>query len=53
VEVCRQLAQAGIQASCAARALERAEHVAESLRGDGDVHAARLDVAGEDSILDL
>lgn len=53
VEVCRQLAQAGMQVWCAARDPDRAKHVAESLRGDGDVRAARLDVADEGSILAL
>jgi NAD(P)-dependent dehydrogenase (short-subunit alcohol dehydrogenase family) len=53
VEVCRQLAQAGMQVWCAARDLERAERVAESLRADGDIRAAKLDVADEDSILAL
>jgi NAD(P)-dependent dehydrogenase (short-subunit alcohol dehydrogenase family) len=53
VEVCRQLAQAGMQVWCAARDLERAERVAESLRADGDIRPAKLDVADEDSILAL
>jgi NAD(P)-dependent dehydrogenase (short-subunit alcohol dehydrogenase family) len=53
VEVCRQLAQAGMQVWCAARELERAERVADTLRADGDVRAAKLDVADESSIITL
>jgi NAD(P)-dependent dehydrogenase (short-subunit alcohol dehydrogenase family) len=53
VEVCRQLAQAGMQVWCGARELARAEEVAGSMRSDGDVRGARLDVADEQSILEL
>lgn len=53
VEVCRQLAQAGMQVWCAGRDLERAQRAAESMRADGDVRAAKLDVADESSITAL
>lgn len=53
VEICRQLAQAGMQVWCAARDLERAERVARSLRADGDVRAARLDVSRDASVVEL
>src|SRR4051794_25979562 len=47
VEICRQLAQAGMVVWCTARRPEAAERVAGALRadGDGDVRAAPLDVA--------
>jgi NAD(P)-dependent dehydrogenase (short-subunit alcohol dehydrogenase family) len=44
VEVCRQLAQAGMTVWLTARDGERAAAVAAELAGDGDVRAARLDV---------
>src|SRR3954470_7976324 len=45
VEICRQLAQAGMVVWCTARRPEAAERVAGTLRADGDVRAAPLDVA--------
>jgi NAD(P)-dependent dehydrogenase (short-subunit alcohol dehydrogenase family) len=45
VEVCRQLAQAGMQVWCTARDPVRAQRAAASLSGDGDVRAAGLDIA--------
>jgi NAD(P)-dependent dehydrogenase (short-subunit alcohol dehydrogenase family) len=53
VEVCRQLAQAGMRVWCAARDLGRAECAADSLSADGEVRAAQLDVADESSITAL
>ncbi len=50
VEVCRQLAQAGITVWCTARAIEQAEATAEQLRADGEVRVARLDVTDAASI---
>ena len=50
VEISRQLAQAGLQVWLTARSLERAAAGAESMRGDGDVRAAQLDVSDPDSI---
>jgi len=44
VEVCRQLAQAGMTVWLTARDEERAAAVAAELAGDGDVRAARLDI---------
>jgi NAD(P)-dependent dehydrogenase (short-subunit alcohol dehydrogenase family) len=44
VEVCRQLARAGMTVWLTARDLERAEGAAASMAGDGDVRAARLDI---------
>jgi NAD(P)-dependent dehydrogenase (short-subunit alcohol dehydrogenase family) len=45
VEICRQLAGAGMTVWLTARDAERAEQVAGELAGDGDVRAARLDIA--------
>ena len=53
VEISRQLAQAGLTVWLTARSLERAEEVAASLRADGDVRAARLDVADPASPAEL
>lgn len=50
VEICRQLAQAGIIVWCTARTIERAESTAEQLGRAGDVRAARLDVTDADSV---
>jgi NAD(P)-dependent dehydrogenase (short-subunit alcohol dehydrogenase family) len=50
VEICRQLAQAGIIVWCTARTIEHAESTAEQLRRAGDVRAARLDVTDADSV---
>jgi NAD(P)-dependent dehydrogenase (short-subunit alcohol dehydrogenase family) len=50
VEICRQLAQAGIIVWCTARTIERAESTAEQLGRAGDVRAARLDVTSADSV---
>jgi NAD(P)-dependent dehydrogenase (short-subunit alcohol dehydrogenase family) len=44
VEICRQLAGAGMTVWLTARDAERAERVAAELAGDGDVRAARLDI---------
>jgi NAD(P)-dependent dehydrogenase (short-subunit alcohol dehydrogenase family) len=53
VEVCRQLAQAGMQVWCGGRDVTRAERAAESMRADGDVRAAQLDVTDESSVTAL
>jgi NAD(P)-dependent dehydrogenase (short-subunit alcohol dehydrogenase family) len=45
VEVCRQLAQAGLTVWCTARSPDHAERAADALRADGDVRAEALDVA--------
>jgi NAD(P)-dependent dehydrogenase (short-subunit alcohol dehydrogenase family) len=45
VEICRQLAEAGMTVWLTARDEERAEAVAAELAGAGDVRAARLDIA--------
>jgi NAD(P)-dependent dehydrogenase (short-subunit alcohol dehydrogenase family) len=50
VEICRQLAQAGIIVWCTARTLESAQSTAEQLRRAGDVRAERLDVTDADSV---
>jgi NAD(P)-dependent dehydrogenase (short-subunit alcohol dehydrogenase family) len=53
VEICRQLAAEGMRVWCAARDSARAEEVADSMRADGDVRPAQLDVADEASITAL
>lgn len=53
VEVCRQLAQAGMAVWLTARDEERATAVAADLAGDGDVRAARLDIDDADDIAAL
>ncbi len=53
VEICRQLARAGMQVWLTARRLERAERVAAAMRGDGDVRAAELDVTDQASVAGL
>ncbi|MGO9959646.1 MAG: SDR family NAD(P)-dependent oxidoreductase, partial [Solirubrobacteraceae bacterium] len=50
VEICRQLAQAGMIVWCTARTIERAESTAEQLRRAGDVRAASLDVSDVHSV---
>ncbi len=50
VEVCRQLAQAGITVWCTARSVDQARATAERLSGDGDVRPAQLDVTDAASI---
>lgn len=50
VEVCRQLAQAGMQVWLTARNREHAERIAGDLRADGDVRPAQLDVSEATSI---
>lgn len=50
VEVCRQLAQAGLRVWLTARDGDRAEEIAATLRGDGDVRAAALDVTDDASV---
>jgi NAD(P)-dependent dehydrogenase (short-subunit alcohol dehydrogenase family) len=51
VEVCRQLAAAGLTVWLTARSLDRAAEVAEGL--DGDVRAGRLDIDDPDSVIAL
>lgn len=50
VEVCRQLAQAGMLVWLSARSLQSAETQAARLRADGDVRPVELDVTSVDSI---
>ncbi|MBS1844469.1 MAG: SDR family NAD(P)-dependent oxidoreductase [Actinobacteria bacterium] len=53
VEVCRQLAQAGMTVWLTARDEDRAAAVAAELADDGDVRAARLDINDPDDIAAL
>lgn len=53
VEVCRQLAQAGMHVWLTARDRDHAERIANDLRADGDVRPAQLDVADPTSIAAL
>ncbi|MBS1877930.1 MAG: SDR family NAD(P)-dependent oxidoreductase [Actinobacteria bacterium] len=53
VEVCRQLAQAGMTVWLTARDPARAEAVAAAMAGDGEVRAAPLDVADPASVAAL
>lgn len=53
VEVCRQLAQAGMTVWLTARDEERAAAVAAEMAGEGDVRAARLDVDSPDDVAAL
>lgn len=53
VEVCRQLAQAGMTVWLTARDLNHAEEVAAGMTGDGEVRAARLDVDDPASVAAL
>lgn len=50
VEICRQLAQAGMTVWCTARSIDHAEAIARELGRDGEVKAAQLDVADEQSV---
>lgn len=53
VEVCRQLARAGLQVWCTARSSVAAERVSEQLAGDGDVRPEQLDVTDPGSVAAL
>ena len=53
VEVCRQLAHAGMQVWCTARSHDAAQRMSAELAGHGDVRAAQLDVTEERSIAAL
>ena len=53
VEICRQLARAGMTVWCTARDMERADATAASMSADGDVRAARLNIDDPDSLQSL
>lgn len=53
VEVCRQLAQAGITVWLTARDEERAAAIAAAMASDGDVRPARLDIDDPDDVTAL
>ena len=53
VEVCRQLAQAGMQVWCTARSLAAAEQVSAALASDGAVRPEQLDVSDPASVTAL
>ena len=50
VEICRQLARAGMTVWCTARDIEKASATADALHADGDVRAAALDVGDPSSV---